>query len=892
MNQADETSEFLSLEDRVVVDHVADIFESEWEENRAARMEDFLGQVPEHLFRATLVELLTIEIQRRDAERLTTDQKEYVRRFPQFEDDVRRTFTNFSAQQDLPAVIDTYKLIRPIGEGGFANVGLYQDEVLAREVAIKVSKRAARDDPDVLLSEIRALANFAHPAIVRIYAAGKLGVDRQFIVMEYLSGGSLADYLKANEVPLSKAIEIVSIVADALHKAHLAGFVHRDVKPANILLDVNGSPYLGDFGLAIHESEQHKFLGDGSGTMPYRAPEQVEGKANWMDARCDIWGLGVVLYELITGRRPFAGEPSQEIDYEIVHREPRSPRTINDQIPVRLQEACMKCLRKNPAERFTAADELADELRWIAGSLGIRQISQSPSAFSRKSNKESSAGGAKVFISYSHLDSEESSLVQEIDAALITSGNDCFVDTKIPAGIKWAVEIEEKLRGCDFFVVLISPTSMKSEMVQTEIRLAHALGREYGRPIILPIRVGECGPLEYELNLYLGALHYLQWTSEHDSQSIATSIVEAIQESDRNSNWQIESSRAEQSGKTVDSKPSPSINVQQMTVPGGTVKHSDPLYIQRSADDAVIECAQQTNTIVLKGPRQHGKSSLLMHYLQACQKNGKQIAYLDLSVLANDEMTDYVGFLRRVAKLLSHRLGGGNGLPNDIDSQYAMTLFIEELLDATNNPVVISFDEVDRLFGQPYQSDFFSMLRVWHNNRSSFLTPQWENVDLALAISTEPYLLISESDRSPFNVGLTLDLKSFTPSQCQDLNNRCGEILTESEQQELYELLGGHPYLTRLAFYHLCGKNAIQFSELVETAHKEFGRFGEHLRAILFKLHKSPELLDAMKSVVATGCIKNQDVYFRLYGAGLVKEENGRINPANLLYARYFRNTI
>jgi hypothetical protein len=146
-------------------------------------------------------------------------------------------------------------------------------------------------------------------------------------------------------------------------------------------------------------------------------------------------------------------------------------------------------------------------------------------------------------------------------------------------------------------------------------------------------------------------------------------------------------------------------------------------------------------------------------------------------------------------------LGLDRSLADQIDSQFGMVDFVESrLLPAVSVPLVIALDEADRVLGQPYQADFFSMLRVWHNNRSMFLTPQWERLDLAMAISTEPYLLIEEGDRSPFNVGRILEVTPFTPAQCQELNTKYPGVLSTAQAEQLENLLGGHPYLTRLAY--------------------------------------------------------------------------------------------
>ena len=161
-----------------------------------------------------------------------------------------------------------------------------------------------------------------------------------------------------------------------------------------------------------------------------------------------------------------------------------------------------------------------------------------------------------------------------------------------------------------------------------------------------------------------------------------------------------------------------------------------------------------------------------------------------------------------------------------------------------------------------------------------------------MAISTEPYLLIEEGDRSPFNVGRILEVTPFNLSECQVLNARYPGVLSDDQVDQLWQLLGGHPYLTRLAYYRLTSADKLDLKTLINIAADERGPFGDHLRTLVFKLHERPELLAAMKQIIQNGAVDRHDLYYRLCGAGLVRREGDRINPANLLYARHFRRAL
>jgi len=264
-----------------------------------------------------------------------------------------------------PSQISRYHVRQVIGEGAFGKVYLAHDPQLDRLVAIKLpSKRSFSSDEAAtrFLEEARLAASLKHPAIVTVYDAGS---DEQscFIVMEYVEGRSLDRVLRDHKYDFSQIVELIAEVADALHHAHKHGFVHRDLKPGNILVDARGHPHVADFGLAVSESSQLAKVGQVAGTPAYMSPEQVRGETHRLDGRTDIWSLGVVLYELLTGRHPFFKGDSVDCFDEILHREPKPPRQINDEIPADLESICLQCLSKDVTDRFSTAADLAHALR-------------------------------------------------------------------------------------------------------------------------------------------------------------------------------------------------------------------------------------------------------------------------------------------------------------------------------------------------------------------------------------------------------------------------------------------------------------------------------------------------------------------------------------------------
>jgi hypothetical protein len=339
-------------------------------------------------------------------------------------------------------------------------------------------------------------------------------------------------------------------------------------------------------------------------------------------------------------------------------------------------------------------------------------------------------------------------------------------------------------------------------------------------------------------------------------------------------------------------KPAPAIDPRLLRAPGGTIRVDSRFYVGRPADDRIEAVAQRGGeTLVIKGPRQVGKSSLLIRYLKACTDAGRRFAFFDFQILSDQQVDDCATLLTLIARSVARRLDAGFATP-DLSEPMQLTNFLEDkLVPMVGGPLVLALDEVDRVLGRAYQGDFFSMLRHWHNRRAEPFSP-WQNVDVALVIATEPYLLIDSADRSPFNVAVPIELGPFSRQELDELNARYNGTLSPSELDQLHELLGGQPYLTRLAYFRFLVDPGMSLDELDDKAHDISGPFGEHLRAKLFWLSRKPGLLQALKQVIQSGTVPDEDSYLRLRAAGLVARQDGRTVPANMLYARFFKDVV
>jgi tetratricopeptide (TPR) repeat protein len=363
------------------IDRVCTRFEDAWTSGARPVLEQFWTDNSTDAHSAAMLKellLLDLHYRRQRGERMSVEQ--YTSRFPDQSDLIVEVWTahlgtlgGTAADAPVPQV-HRYDVLRRLGRGGMAAVYLARDPRLGRFVALKLLSAAEAGEHVVarLRAEAQAIARLQHPNIVQIHEIGEHR-GQPYLALEYVSGGSLAEWIGGNPRPPPEAARLVETLARAVQAAHERGVVHRDLKPANVLLhrdeDGNVIPKIADFGLA-------KFLDDADarlaptqsgfvvGTASYMAPEQAggDGDKNPVGPATDVYALGAILYELITGRPPFKAATVFETALLVRNREPVSPRQLQPGTPRDLENVCLKCLCKEPARRYTSALELADDL--------------------------------------------------------------------------------------------------------------------------------------------------------------------------------------------------------------------------------------------------------------------------------------------------------------------------------------------------------------------------------------------------------------------------------------------------------------------------------------------------------------------------------------------------
>ncbi|MEM9807021.1 MAG: AAA-like domain-containing protein [Cyanobacteria bacterium P01_D01_bin.56] len=514
------------------------------------------------------------------------------------------------------------------------------------------------------------------------------------------------------------------------------------------------------------------------------------------------------------------------------------------------------------------------------------------------STLETSNKTARVFISY-RSQPPDSELAEEFYEALQAKGHEVFMAAEsIRLGDNWSQRIDQELERCDYFLLLLSPNSARSEMVTKEVQRAKELRetRDSKKPGLLPIRVNFpiSVSLNYDLQGYLDQIQQREWNSPEDTFQILQEVLSILAEGEIPK--LIKQGIAPE--PLVETPDTPPVPVAPPELPGGQVDLASLYYTERPPTETnCYETVLQPGALIrIKAPRQMGKTSLMSRILHYANENQCLTVPLSFQLADSAIFSDLDKFLRWFCVTTGRRLG----LPPRLSDYWweetgakdnCTAYFVEYLLLQNSAPLVLGLDEVDMVFEHPnIAADFMGLLRAWHE--SAKINDLWKKLRLVVVHSTEVYIPMN-INQSPFNVGLPIELLEFTVAQVLDLAIRHGLDWREEEVTRLMSMVGGHPYLVRVALYQIARKE-ITLDVLLSIAPTEAGPYGDHLRRHCWNLEQRDEMAKATKRVMtSTNPIRLEPVQaFQLHSMGIVHLQGNEVAPRCDLYRQYFRERL
>lgn len=481
----------------------------------------------------------------------------------------------------------------------------------------------------------------------------------------------------------------------------------------------------------------------------------------------------------------------------------------------------------------------------------------------------------KVALLFKPRQQPDENLLRTLEEQLEANGHEVFIDNQAKISTAWAEAVEERIRHADAVIAIVSPKALQSDMLTFEIETAHDQYDRAGKPIILPVRIGNGEEVEGVVGGIIQSLPHFYWNGPDDNPRLIAELLSAIAEPLKPRQMEV-----------------------KLEPVGGAVPPDSPFYVRRPSDSEFMTALENQESILLvKGARQMGKTSLLAQGAKRAKDLGWRVALTDFQKLNSAQMASEETFYRLIAATLARQMRFKYDFENEWDEIFGSNLnmenFLRDLLDSAPEPLVWCMDEVDKLFAAPFAGDFFGLVRSWHNSRSTEPDGPWSKLTVVIAYATEAHLFIQDLNQSPFNVGRRMDLEDFNLQQTLDLNGRYGGPLQNYQEAEaLQSLIGGQPFLTRRALDTLAtGK--LDFHTLTTEADRDDGPFADHLKRILVAVSRLPKVMEYVRGMLAGNVRGDQDAYYRLLSAGIIKQtRDGHIVFRCDLYQRYLQQHI
>jgi len=483
----------------------------------------------------------------------------------------------------------------------------------------------------------------------------------------------------------------------------------------------------------------------------------------------------------------------------------------------------------------------------------------------------------RIVILYRRGAASDAALVETLRIALTEASFQVHVDQHLRISVDWAVSIADKIRSAEAVIAVVSNHAAGNEMLEYELEIANDAKLKDRSMHLILAPIGADAAARAGIGPILGGHQSRTWEGEADTAPLIAELLEVLE---------------------APTARSPSEILVGST--GGAVSSESPLYIERQADRDLRSMLERgESTTLIRGPRQTGKTSLLAKGIRMARESGWFACVSDFQRLGSNLYDSEDEFYRKLAADLSKQMFSTNGtaVSWDWDPDYGPTAnldeFVRSMVWQSSTRVIWLMDEADSVFPTQFSDSFFALVRSWHNASALLSEEIWSRFSVVIAYATEAHLFIQDLNQSPFNVGARIDLNGFSLRQTEELNDRYGCPLRGIDQiAQLFELLDGQPYLTRIAFDQLV-KTGGNLRGLTASADQEDGPFGDHLRRLLVSVSQLTTVRDTVRRVLANEFVEPSPEVSRLVAAGiLVKNSAGNHVIRCRLYRRYLERHL